>query len=211
MLIMDIETAPIADAAAYLPPQHAPSNYKDPDKIRAYIVEAEAAALAKAALDPGLLRVVAIGYQHDDGDPTAMLAPTIDDERSILARFWRLATTATQQGGEVVGYNVLAFDLPALITRSWLLGVTPAMSQLRRHGQHGVTDLMDRLSFGGLVQARSLSWWCRRVGIGVDDETSGADMPRFVADGNWAAVEAHVLADIRKTAALAAWCGVARF
>lgn len=211
MMLFDIESAPIPEAATYLPPQQAPSNYKDAEKIAAYIAEAEARALDKAALDPGLLRIVAIGYQIDTDTPVAMLARDTDEERTILARFWRLATQQTQAGGELVGFNCIAFDLPALITRSWLLGVQPHFSQLKRYGNYGVIDLMDRLSFGGLLPARGLGWWCRRVGIGSDDTTTGAEMPQFVRDGNWEAVEGHVKADIAKTAALAAFCGVIRF
>ena len=211
MMIFDIETAPIADAASYLPPQSAPANYKDPEKIAAYIAESHAAALDKAALDPWLLRVVAIGMQHNADAPVAMLAPTIDDERTILARFWRLATAQFQSGGELVGFNIIGFDLPALIQRSRLVGVKPELSTLKKYGQFGVIDLVDRLTCGGILPLRSLAWYCQRIGIDVPDETSGKDMPGFVAAGNWPAVEAHVLADIRKTYALAAWCGVASF
>jgi hypothetical protein len=211
VLIFDIETAPIADAAAYLPPQSAPANYKDPEKIAAYVAEARAAALEKAALDPWLLRVVAIGLQQDDAEPVALIARTIDEERTILARFWHMAATQFQTGGQLVGFNVLAFDLPALIQRSRLIGVKPELSTLKKYGQFGVTDLADRLTIGGILPMRSLGWYCQRIGVDVHDETSGKDMPGFVADGNWTAVESHVRADIAKTVALAAWCGVAPF
>jgi len=211
LLYCDIETAPIAEAAAYLPPQEAPSNYKDPEKIAAYIADAQARALAKAALDPGLLRIVAIAAQVDHDAAQVWLCPDVESERTALARLWRLATQATAQGGLLVGYNLLAFDLPAIITRSWLLGVQPAFTSLRRYGQHGVLDLMHRLDFDGLIPSRGLSWWCQRIGLGPDDVTSGKDMPGFVEAGDWASVEAHVRADLEKTVALAAWCGVAPF
>jgi hypothetical protein len=211
VIIFDIETGAIDNAAMYLPPQQAPANYKDPDKIAAYIAEAQQNALAKAALDPGLLRIVAIGAQIEAADPVAWLAPTLDDERAALAAFWRVVAQQFTAGGELIGYNVLGFDLPALITRSWLLGVKPALSTLRRHGQFGVIDLMDRLSFGGIVPARSLAWWCHRIGIGGEDAVSGKDIPGLVEIGDWASIESHVLADVTKTAALAAWMGITHF
>ena len=40
--VIDIETAPLDDAAQYLEPAEAPGNYKDPAKIDAYIAEKNA-------------------------------------------------------------------------------------------------------------------------------------------------------------------------
>lgn len=208
MMFFDIETAPIHDAAAYLPPSQAPANYKDPEKIAAYVVEAQANALAKAALDPGLLRVVAIGAQVGVGEPVAWLARNVKEEHTALAAFWTLVAQQFAGGGELVGFNVIGFDLPALIMRSWLLGVTPSLSTLRRHGQYGVIDLMDRLSFGGIVPARSLAWWCHRMNIESDDTVSGADIPGLVVMKDWPAIESHVLADVRKTVMVAARIGI---
>jgi hypothetical protein len=78
------------------------------------------------------------------------------------------------------------------------------MSTLKKYGQHGVIDLMDRLNFGGMAPTKGLSWWCRRFGIPDDDTTSGKDIPGFVAAGEWDKVAAHVTHDVDKTRQLAA-------
>ena len=59
--VFDIETAPLADAEAYIPPAKPRANLKDPAKIEADVREKTAASLERAALDPDLCRIVAAG------------------------------------------------------------------------------------------------------------------------------------------------------
>jgi hypothetical protein len=66
-----------------------------------------------------------------------------------------------------------------------------------------VLDLQNALSFAGLKPFRSLGFYARRFGIDIPDPTSGADMPALIAAGDWEAVRAHNLADLRRTQALA--------
>ena len=61
--VFDIETAPLADAEAYLPTPRPRGNLKDPAKIEADLAAKAAAALDKAALDPDLCRIVAAGWR----------------------------------------------------------------------------------------------------------------------------------------------------
>jgi len=201
-LVFDIETAPLPEAADYLNdiPVEAPSNYKDPVKIAAYIAEKQAKALADCALDVDLCRIVAIGTCMEGGPNVAtMTAIDAYAETSMLTIFWKVAS-----GRHVIGYNCLAFDLPVLLRRSLYLGVSVPAIQIDRFKHPLVSDLQDVLSYSGKLTWRGLDFYCRRFGIDVPDGLKGADIGQAVAEGRWEAVEAHVRADVQKTAMLAA-------
>lgn len=201
-LVFDVETAPLADAVDYLEPSKAPENYKDPAKIAAYIAEKHAASLDKCGLDVDLCRIVAIGYQYEQ-ETAHVLTADEDTEADALRLWWSLVGDR-----HLVGFNCLAFDLPVLLRRSLYLGVpTPAIGIDRfKHPQ--VTDLMQLLSFNGVLSYRGLSFYAKRFAFGIEDQMTGADIARAVADGRYLDVERHVKADVAKTAALAQKLGV---
>jgi hypothetical protein len=62
---------------------------------------------------------------------------------------------------------------------------------------------MQVLTFKGAIAARSLKWFAKRFQIPVDDAISGKEIGALVAAGEWDAVRAHCLSDIRLTRALA--------
>lgn len=198
LLFFDIETAPMAGAADWIEPGEAPANYKDAEKIRAYIEAAQVRELEKAALDLDLCRIVAIGWAHNDDSPLSMFG---EDERKSLTEFWGWVREA---GRTVVGFNCLGFDLPVLVRRSQYLGVPVPYLNVAKHRHPGIIDMMQVLSFDGLVRPRSQAFYCRRFGItvGADDTVTGADIGRLVEASDWEAVHAHVCADVAKTRAL---------
>lgn len=201
MIILDIETYPLDDAAEFLEEFTAPANYKDPDKIAAYIADRRAEAIAKCALDLDLCRIVAIGV---DNLRTSRVELVQDEhgEADVLQNFWRIDYQSL-----TVGFNSLGFDLPVLIRRSQYLGVpTPNINLDRYRTQH--IDLMERLSFNGKLRARGLAFYCKRFGIAVEDQTQGKDIGGLVRDGKWEEVAAHCSADLKKTRALAERLGV---
>lgn len=140
----------LANAAPFQPPQHPgvfdPSTVKlggmkDQAKIDAKIAEKRAAhekavaefeselaaaesawranAISRAALSAMTGQVVAIGFQNGSGAARIL----IDEEPNLLAGFWRLYQQAREKRTSLVGHNILGFDLPFLIRRSWLLQV----------------------------------------------------------------------------------------
>lgn len=202
-IVFDIETAPLEEAAEYLvDPIEAPGNYKDPAKIAAFIAEKKLEQVDKCALDPDLCRVVVISLWHeDDKDPFAFhLGKTT--EAYMLSWFWHEA-----EHGHLVGFNCLAFDLPVLLRRSLYLGVKTPLIQIDRFKHPEVTDLLSVLSFNGVMKFHSLSFYAKRFGCDVKDALTGADIGPAVASERWDDVEAHVLADVRKTAFVASKCG----
>lgn len=204
MLLIDVETVSLPEAGQYLEPVEAPANYKDPVKIAAYIEERRVAQLQKAGLEPDLCRLVAIGFEHDDGRGDVLTANR-QPEFVMLQELWRAVSAAPA----ILGFNILEFDLPVLIRRSQYLGLQPpaAAINLDRYRTPHV-DLMQRLSFNGKLTMRSLDFYCKRFGIEVADPHSGKDVEALVAAGDWSAVAAHCRADLVKTRALAERLGI---
>ena len=202
MIVLDIETYPLDDAAEFLEEFTAPANYKDPEKIASYIADKRAEAIAKCALDLDLCRIVAIGVDDLQGNIVVAEAHDEVDERTVLLKFWN-----DWYESPTIGFNSLGFDLPVLIRRSQYLGVpTPNISLDRYRTPH--IDLMERLSFNGKLRARGLAFYCKRFGIAFDDPTKGADIGDLVRGGKWEEVAAHCAADLKKTRALAERLGV---
>lgn len=101
---------------------------------------------------PETLRIVAAGYAIDGGSVLSWVdnPDKPGGEAIVLAALWKLIKNA----GRVVGFNVARFDLPAILTRSAILGVTPSRDltklkpwddfvldlYLARFGNRGNTD-----------------------------------------------------------------------
>jgi len=199
LLFFDIETAPMAGASDWIEPGEAPSNYKDAEKIAAYIAAAQVKELEKAALDLDLCRVVAIGWAlNDDAVQSVVNLP----EQDMLTAFW---SDVREPGRTLVGFNCLGFDLPVLVRRSQYLGEPVPYLNITKHRHPGILDVMQLLSFDGLVRARSQSFYCKRFNItggAVADTSTGADIGRLVDAGEWEKVRLHVESDVAKTRAL---------
>jgi DNA polymerase elongation subunit (family B) len=202
-LLLDIETFALDEAAEFIEDPTAPANYKDPEKIAAYIADAKAKAVSRCALDPDLCRIVAVGWEFENRSGTIAggeCYASETEERQGLREFWQIASASDR----FIGFNLLAFDLPVLIRRSQYLGVdVPAtVINLDRYRTPHV-DLMERLTFNGKIKAHSLSFYCKRFGIDVEDDSTGADIDALVRAGQWDAVLAHCRADVQKTRLLA--------
>jgi hypothetical protein len=163
-LFFDIETAVNLDALPFLPEPTAPGNYKDAEKIAQYVVDKKAEQVAQAPLDGDLGRIVAIALQCglENATQTQLVGDTeTPNEVEILKWFW---ASFAQMEGRACGYNILGFDLPYLLRRSFDLRVpVPIQPRLAKYQIEPVTDLMGILYNWGT--ARGLKWVCKRYGI----------------------------------------------
>jgi len=163
MLFFDIETTANPEAIGLLPEPTAPSNYKDADKIAAYIEAKRAEQVEKAALDPDTGQVVAISAQFDSGvlGYWTLMTDDIVTEKFIIEEFWQ---TFMIHSAESCGYNIIGFDLPYLMRRSMALGIeVPMRPVLAKYRTEPTCDLMGILYNWG--PAKSLKWVCKRYGI----------------------------------------------
>lgn len=198
----DCETVSIADAAEYLEPVTAPSNYKDPEKIAAYVATGTKKALTEAALDVDLARIVAIAWQTDEAlEPFVRTCADEHDERIALDSFWRHVDLVPDQ--RLIGFRIRTYDLPLLIRRSQLLGVPYPDVNMDRYRSAQMVDLYDRLTFNGAIDGKKLVTYCKRFGINLGGDVTGAEIAECVSRGDWTAVAAHAYTDVCRVVALA--------
>lgn len=164
VLFFDIETTANPDAIALLPEPSAPANYKDADKIAQYVSEKKAEQIAQAPLDADLGKVIAIAMQFGvENQVEVSLAgdPETRTETELIKRFWSAYARAD---GRSCGYNIIGFDLPYLLRRSFELGITvPIFPRLAKFQTEPTIDLMGILYNWGTP--RGLKWVCKRYGI----------------------------------------------
>lgn len=208
-IVLDIATAPIADAAAYIDGAiKAPSNYKDEAKIAEYIREKEAERLEKAATDLDLARITAVGlYDLADLEASGIwTCVTEADERTVLQRL--AAIIRSDYDTSLITYGGLRFDLPMIARRARYLGVSfPPLNVDKYRSPH--RDLCDILSDRDPSRMRSLGFYAKRLGwTDVTKPLSGAEEARVPETGRWDDLIAAVAHDLTQTARLAIWLGV---
>lgn len=209
-IILDLETVAIDGASDLVEPVSAPANYKDPLKIAAYIAEKEAEQAQKAALYPWTARIVALGWADESGLELVKLCEHEDDERAALTAFWAQSYHADDRFVRpIIGFNHRSFDLPVMLARSMLLDVKAPNINLDRYRTPHY-DILDRLTWYGVIPSRSLRWYAKRFGVPCADTVTGADIAGLIAAGEWAQVHDHCLSDIRLTKALAERIGLVR-
>lgn len=163
ILFFDIETAANPDAEKYLPEFTAPANYKDPVKIAEYIEEKRKAAIESMALDPDYANIVALSYQiyPERKNIVTLLKDVTHTEYEIIQTFW---TAFSYAMGRSCGYNIIAFDLPFIMRRSFALKIKPYfIPSLAKYQTNPTTDLMGILYQWG--QAKGLKKVCDMYGI----------------------------------------------
>lgn len=151
MIIFDIETRANKEALEFLPEPQAPSNYKDEVKIKAYVEEKRIEQVDKAALDPDYGEIIAICALPSDPDREEttgiewrssdyMVSHYDYSEAEMINGFWDLYE---EHRGYSCGYNIIGFDLPYLLRRSFALGIQPSIiPDLRRYQTSPTLDLM---------------------------------------------------------------------
>jgi hypothetical protein len=208
-LILDLETAPLPNAADYLDPVKPAANLKDPEKIKADIEEKARKQREDCGLDWNLNRIVCAGFL--DGADSRAIVLTAEDEEAERAILQNVAAYLSPMRHTLIGFCIRRFDVPTLLARARYLHVKLPWISLKRWDNPHVTDLYDVLTFDvqpcTSVMKRSLPSFCRRFGIEVEDAHTGADVAALVEAGDWDGVAAHCRADLQRTALLAARLG----
>lgn len=145
IMFLDLETRAREDAADFLPEPTAPANYKDPAKIAEYVAAKQQEQLARAALDPDLGYIAAVGYRiYPAGEVVTLLTDVNYSESALLEAVWQVFTDCL---GRACGYNIIGFDIPYLQRRSLVLGVKPLCPPRlgSRYANEPILDLMGAL------------------------------------------------------------------
>ncbi len=207
-LILDLATAPIDDVDSYIETPTAPSNYKDPAKIDAYIAEERASRIQKAGLDIDLCRITGAGWKFTVNNlEEVFVAHTEDEELDILHRLGQIIAYSNQDGTRLIGFNSLRFDWPLIMRRcAYLKLPIPVINTDRYRSEH--VDLYDRLTYHGTVGGHGLGWYAKRLSLGLVKPLSGAAEAHVLVTGEWEALEASIRHDVAATEAVAKWLGI---
>ena len=215
-LCLDIETAPIGNAADFLPVGDitAPSNYKDEQKIADYIAAKRLELIADAALDMDLARIVTVGMWTREAEVIVHSLTNEDDERIVLAHLASMLKRPSVNGDDamLITFNGHRYDLPLIMRRARYLGVPfPELNLDRYKSPH--IDLYDLLTMRGAIKSHGLRWYFRRLGysdlLAADPlEQGGGDVCAAITEGRWEDVAQHCRCDVEGTVRLARWLGV---
>ena len=147
-LFFDTETQANPESLSSMPEPEAPGNLRDPEKIAAAIEAKKLELIEKAALDPDYGKVLSVGFtvSNVQQDYTCLITGDVDSaehivtESEVIDRFWSAFDNCN---GACVGYNILSFDLPFLIRRSFAIGVKPpaTLPFMVKFRNEPVTDL----------------------------------------------------------------------
>lgn len=199
-VFFDIETKANSKALHFMQEPSAPSNYKDPVKIAAYIEEKKAEQIDKAALDPDFGSIIAIGYKivrgvGDSDETVVLVAETPEQEKEIIEKFWEVYSKCIGRSG---GYNIIGFDLPYLMRRSMDLNIlVPIVPNLNRYQKDDTLDLMQIL-YGG-SGFKSLKFVAQRYNL--DNPLPDLDGSK-VADMDIETLKAYCANDVNLTVGL---------
>jgi len=208
---IDIETSPLSDnwlaeiIKPFDPDEVKTGNIKDPHKIAAKVQECEEKHFTdfkkKAALSPMTGKVIAIGIQIEGSMSLLFEDDFPDGEKEILEIFWKKnAVCDTQEGFQLIGFNIKEFDLPFLITRSWKHGLcVPILRTGRYFDSQKVIDLRDEWTHYERNGAGTLSQVCKFFGLPSKEE-SGKDFHTWERpkQNNYLTQDIKVLPELRK-------------
>ena len=190
-LVIDIETIPLPfDIISKLAPEfEAPSNYTDPVKIAAAIDKKRLAWLDDAALDPMTASVVVAGLAQVNLETNSIekqwaycedMEPGFGESQLIRAVTSDLLDTTC-----VTGYNITGFDLPFLLRRALLLGLTIPRFRNRFHGRwswsDNIQDLVELWQSGERGLPPKLDTLAKAFGL-PPKLGSGKDFPQMWKD-----------------------------
>jgi DNA polymerase elongation subunit (family B) len=126
-------------------------------------------------------------------------------EAAMLRDFW----DGARSYDTFVTFNGRGFDVPFLLMRSMVHGITPSVDLMEGRylsQQHGAVhvDLQDQLSFYGATHRREpLHMYCRAFGIeSPKQHVSGDDVASLFAHGAYEDIAAYNAKDVTATAEL---------
>lgn len=224
-VLAEIKEAKQLQLAADIEAICAPGNYKDPEKISAWLTnegQAKAQALRntfdadvdcayrKTGLDGAYGQVCVIGWALEDGEPVTHFAHDWQSdlaEAAVLSSFFKSLNDTVPHSEElsttVIGHNVANFDLRFLMQRSIVCGVRPhgiisRASQAKPWELDRVFDTM--VQWAGIGRTISLDKLCKALSIKTPKgDITGATVWDAVRDGRIADVAAYCAGDIRAT------------
>jgi hypothetical protein len=175
-LVFDIETSALTreEILASVPPFDRDNvklgNRKTPEAILKYMESAEEEYyehfVERAALDARTATVLCIGYfdPFKPGGDALEVKGAGESERAVVSDFWM--RWDRRGSSRLVGFNILRFDLPFMVRRSWQLGIPVHPSVFDgRYFNRGFIDLATYWQMGNRDEMISLDALARFLGL----------------------------------------------
>lgn len=206
----DIESIPSQDPAIRAEIAagiQAPGQFKKPESIAEWLKEnrdaiAEAEWL-KTSFDGGVGQCVCIAFAHGDGPAYVYSVSDLTRaaEVKMLQDFFCALTDAKHV--QLVGHNIIGFDIPFLWKRAMVLGVKPPFNFPRSPKPWGEL-VCDTMTLWDSTQRAggSMDRICRLMGIPGKGDFSGADVWPAIERGEFARVAEYCRDDVIRTRAM---------
>jgi hypothetical protein len=210
----DIETAPeigkVRELYSFDQSSVKCGNLKDPVKIRAKVIAAEAEFWEgkedKAALNALTARVIALGYQEPGGEIKILHEGDEfgNNEHDILNHFWRLfqdVAVGHKPRAQFIGWNIFGFDLIMMIQRSRILDIKlpKGLMENRRYWNPLFVDLMKEWGCNQYGQMAGLKKVAKAMGLARGhSDVQGKDFHKFLISDPEKA-KAYLTHDVRET------------
>lgn len=179
-IYIDIETIPTQekDMQAYvLQSIKAPANYKDPEKIAAYLDEAKEKALDECGFEGSTNHIICIGVAIDDHPAVSFSANNVKDEAKMLRMFYSyLVENCIPHGNKVIGHNIVGYDLKIIKQRSMILGVKPEGIALPFNAKSWDSEIFDTMLQWDSKNSIKLEKLALALGIKAKKTMAGSDV-----------------------------------
>lgn len=218
-LVIDIETVPCQKAGCMEEIRKTitpPGNISKQETIDKWMAEnadktAEEQYL-KTSFDGSRGEIVCIGWAVDDGEVQSVCRGIDESETTLLARFYealkpdndRTATTfdalGIQNEYQIVGHNVIAFDIRFIYQRSVINRVYPSFN-LRQDERYNGGKVFDTMTaWAGWNNRISLANLCAALDIPVKSGgMDGSQVWQYIKDGRKEEVAAYCREDVSAT------------
>ena len=214
-IVIDIATAPLEGAVAFLPPVKAPKTYKDAEKIAAYEAEARAEQLESIACDVDLCQISGVGWQCIDGaGELGGIGVITREDHSEYAILHHLSALADRR--RVVTFNGATFDLPIIHRRALDLHyeLCPVLNKpYEAPWKSENIDVFAELTNNGRAgKGKSLQFYAKRYGLakGLTKTLSGAEESQVLQTQKWAELRESLTHDVAALTDLALFARVFR-
>lgn len=217
-IYFDIETIPAQDESAIemiwtdIDQQKqavkAPSNYKDQEKIDAYILAEQKrlddefdATYRKTSFDGGLGEICCIGFAIDDREPIVLYGKF---EHELIAMFYAIIANEynanSDQRPVFIGHNVINFDLRFLFQRSVMCNVKPPIF-IPFNAKPWDSNVYDTMTaWAGFGNRVSLDKLCKIFELeDSGNELDGAKVWDYYKDGRIAEIAEYCKQDVVQT------------
>ena len=206
----DIETVPAQDPAIRAELRAAvtaPGNYSKPESIQKWLDENRDSVgddqWLKTSFDGGVGQCVAIGFAAGDGPVYVYSVSDLSraSEVQMLQDFFCALSDARHV--QLVGHNIIGFDIPFLWKRAMVLNVKPPFN-FPRNPKPWSELICDTMTLWDSQQRAGGSMYriCRLMGLPAKVGISGADVWPAIERGDFDSVAAHCRDDVERTRAM---------